>query len=109
MNLEKEVEIIKKSIKRITGSSKSSVTFVGTYAIHDRNAITNYYRIKNGSCFHLKSNGLKSDVTTEIKTHANVNNERRTDELLSIFQNIINESNGKHIYGDKKSNFLDFF
>lgn len=108
LNLEEEVEIIKKSIKKITGSSKSSVTFIGTYSTHDRNAITNYYRLKNGSCFHLKFNGLKSDVTTEIKTHANFINESRTNELLSVYQKIIEESHGKHIYGDKKSNFLSF-
>ena len=108
LNLKEEVEIIKKSIKKMTGSTKSSVTFIGTYSTHDRNAITNYYRLKNGSCFHLKSNGLKSDVTTEIKTHANFNNESRTNELIALYQNIIDISNGEHIYGDKKSNFLDF-
>lgn len=108
LNLEEEIENIKKSIKKITGSSKSSVTFIGTYSTHDRNAITNYYRLKNGSCFHLKSNGLKSDVTTEIKTHANVSNEKRTNELLAVYQSIIDENKGKNIYGDKKSNFLLF-
>lgn len=108
LNLQDEVESLKKTIKKITGSSKSSVTLIGTYSTHDRNAITNYYRIKNGSCFHLKDNGLKPDVTTEIKTHASVVNESRTNELILLYQRIIEESKGKYIYGDKKSNFLKF-
>jgi hypothetical protein len=108
LNLENEVDTLKKSIKKITGSSKSSVTLIGTYSTHDRNAITNYYRIKNGSCFHLKDNGLKPDVTTEIKTHANIANENRTNELILLYQRIIDESKGKYIFGDKKSNFLKF-
>ena len=107
-DLSAEADNIKKTLKQITGNTKSSVTIIGTYATHDRNAITNYYRLTNGSCFHLKDNGLKEDVTAEIKTHANQPYENRTNELILTYQKIIDSSKGKNIYGDKKSNFLTF-
>lgn len=107
--LSDEAKKIKNTLKEITGSTKSSVTIIGTYATHDRNAIANYYRLTNGSCFHLNENGLKKDVTAEIKTHAKKSYEDRTNELILIYQRIIDESKGKNIYGDKKSNLLNFF
>lgn len=107
-DLNKEVENIKNSLKKLTKSTKSSATIIGTYSTHDRNVITNYYRIKNGSCFHLNDNGLKEDVTTEIKSHANESCERRSNQLLELYQKIIDNSNGKNIFGDKKCNFLNF-
>ena len=108
IDLEEEAKNIKNSLKNITGSKKSSVTIIGTYSTHDRNAITNYYRLKNGSCFHLINNGLKEDVTAEIKTHANITNEERSNQLIEVYQKIIDNWNEKNIYGDKISNFLKF-
>ena len=72
INLEEEQGKIKDIVKKASGSTKSSVTIVTTYKSHDRSLITNYYRIKHGSCFHLKSNGLKGDVMTEIKSHGKI-------------------------------------
>ncbi|WP_033147847.1 hypothetical protein [Prevotella sp. P6B1] len=106
LNLEEEQRKIKEIVKKASGSTKSSVTIVTTYKSHDRSLITNYYRIKHGSCFHLKSNGLKSDVTTEIKSHGKKQNEEMSKYLLSIYQEIA--SSPVRCYGDKKSNFLNF-
>jgi hypothetical protein len=108
IDLSREVEDIKKFVKRTTDSSKSSVTIVTTYKAHDRNAITNYYRLKCGSSFHIKGNNIKKDVTTEIKTHANRTNEDVSLGLLNEYQQIIDKVDSKSIFGDRKSNFLKF-
>lgn len=107
INVQDELVSLKSLIKDLTDSTKSSVTIVSTYRTHDRNALTNYFRLKCGSCYHLKDNGLKKDVTAEIKTHANLTNEAISLHLLSEYQQIINE-NANDIIGDKKSNFLKF-
>ena len=107
IDLETEKDEIKKMVKNITGSTKSSVTILTTYKTHDRALITNYYRVKHGCCFHLNDNGLKKDVLTEIKSHAYINNERISENLISgIFQDIA--SSPARCFGDKKSNFLNF-
>ena len=107
IDLETEKDEIKKMVKALSGSNKSSVTILTTYKNHDRILITNYYRVKNGSSFHLNDNGLKKDVTTEIKSHAYINNEIISSELIAgIFQEIA--SCPVKCFGDKKSNFLKF-
>lgn len=106
LDLGKEQEVIKGLVKKATGSTKSSVTILTTRRSHDRSLITNYYRVKHGSCFHLKDNGLKEDVTTEIKSHAYRKNEEVTKQLLAFYQDIVNRP--VNCYGDKKSNFLNF-
>ena len=105
-NLETEQAAIKDLVKNASGSKNSTVTIVTTYKNHDRCLITNYYRIKHGSSFHLKQNGLKGDVMTEIKTNAHKANEEMTQYLLQVFQSIV-ESPARCI-GDKKCNFLNF-
>lgn len=107
LNLEDEIVKLKKLIKDVTQSTKSSITVMLTYRTHDRNAVTNYFRLKCGSCYHLKSNNMKSDVTAEIKTHANSTNEQISLHLIQEYQKIISDSNND-IIGDKKSNFLKF-
>ena len=106
INLEEEQKRVKELVKKATGSNKSAVTIVESYATHDRCLITNYYRIKHGSCFHLRDNSIKSDVTTEIKSHIRRNNEEISKHLISKFQNIID--NKAICIGDKRSNFLSF-
>ena len=106
IDLQQMQKEIKDVVKKMTGSSKSSVTILTTYSTHDRNLITNYFRIKHGSCFHLKDNGLKPDVTTEIKTHIIRKNEVVTKRLLGVFQRIANSP--VKCIGDRKSNFLKF-
>ena len=106
IDLQQMQKEIKDVVKKMTGSSKSSVTILTTYSTHDRNLITNYFRIKHGSCFHLKDNGLKPDVTTEIKTHIIRKNEVVTKRLLGVFQRIANSP--VQCIGDRKSNFLKF-
>lgn len=107
LELQEEFVKIKKLIKEATQSTKSSLTIMLTYRTHDRNAITNYYRLKCGSCYHLKNNNIKPDVTTEIKTHANLSNEQISLCLIDEYQKIISDNNND-IIGDKKSNFLRF-
>jgi len=97
---------LKELVKKKSNSSKSTVTIITTFKSHDRSLITNYYRVKHGSCFHLKDNGIKEDVMTEVKTHALRNNEENTKYLLDVFQQIA--SNPVRLVGDKKSNFLKF-
>ena len=106
INLDNEQKKISGVVKEVTGSKKSSVTIVLSYSTHDRCIITNYYRIKHGSCFHLKDNNLKPDVITEIKSHVNRNNEKITQDLIGTFQKIIDKL--PDCIGDKKSNFLCF-
>lgn len=107
INLQDELVSLKSLIKALTESTKSSITILSTYRTHDRNTLTNYFRLKCGSSYHLKNNGLKKDVTTELKTHANLTNEAISLHLLSEYQKIIND-NANDIIGDKKSNFLKF-
>ena len=106
IDLNQEQKTLKTIVKKESGSNKSTVTIVVSYATHDRNLITNYYRIKTGSCVHLKYNHIKKDVTTEIKSHANRNNEKISKKLIKAFQGIINEN--PVCYGDKVSNFITF-
>lgn len=106
IDIKKEQINIKEIVKKATNSNKSSVTIVTSYSTHDRCLITNYYRIKHGSCFHLNDNGLKEDVTTEIKSHINRSNEEQSKHLIDVFQKVLNRS--PICIGDKKSNFLTF-
>lgn len=106
IDLSSEQKKIKELVKKASNSSKSTVTILTTNKTHDRNLITNYYRVKHGSCFHLKDNGLKDDVMTEIKTHGKKNNEENSKSLVSVFQKIA--SSPVQCFGDKKSNFLNF-
>ena len=91
---------------KATNSKKSTATILTAYRTHDRILITNYYRIKHGSCFHLKDNSLKEDVTTEIKSHVNRHNEMVSRGLLAVYQKIAN--NAVERYGDQVSNLLKF-
>lgn len=106
INLEEEQKRIKEFVKNRTGSAKSSVTILTSNKIHDRYLITNYYRINHGSCFHLKDNGLKKDVHSEIKSHAIRNNEKYSKDLISIYQEIA--LSPVKCVGDKKSNLIKF-
>lgn len=106
IDLDTECATIKELVKKATGSKNSTATIVTTYKNHDRCLITNYYRIKHGSSFHLRNSNLKGDVMTEIKTNAHRVNEEMTHYLLQVFQSIIDSP--VRCIGDKKSNFLNF-
>jgi hypothetical protein len=107
IDLNNEIKNIKKIVKGVSGSSKSTVTILTTYKSHDRALITNYYRVKHGCGFQLKNNGLKSDVLTEIKSHGKLSNEQISKQLLTgIFQEIA--SCPAECFGDRESNFLKF-
>ena len=107
IDLNEEIKNIKDLVKEVTDSKKSTATILTTYKSHDRALITNYYRVKQGCCFHLKDNGLKDDVLTEIKTHGILSNEIISKKLLTgIFQEIA--SNPAECFGDRKSNYLKF-
>jgi hypothetical protein len=105
-NIDLKAEQMKmtKLVKNLTKSTKSTVTILTTYKTHDRTLITNYYRVKHGSCFHLKENGLKGDVTIEIKSHAIIHNLKMTRTLIEVYQEIA--SNPLECFGEGKSNLL---
>lgn len=98
LDLTKEAAALKSKIKQWSGSSKSTLTILTTRKAHDRNVITNYYRLKNGSCFHLE-NGLKDDVSTDIKSHAKPSNVEVTKGILDLVKSVIKSPVA--IYGDK--------
>ena len=106
IDLSAEQVKIKAIVKKSSGSSQSTVTILTTYAAHDRALITNYYRVKQGSSFHIKNNSIKHDVSTEIKAHAIRSNYEFTKDLLAEYQNIA--SNPSKCIGDKVCNFLTF-
>lgn len=106
LDLATEQAKIKSIVKKASGSNQSTVTVLTTYATHDRSLITNYYRVKHGSSFHIKRNSIKHDVSTEVKTHAIRRNQDFTIRLLAEYQNIVD--NPSKCIGDKVSNFLKF-
>lgn len=108
INLEDECRKIKETIANVSGISKGkcSVTILTTYSTHNRNIITNYYRIKPSSCVHLKDNGLKNDVDIDIKPHTNFNAVKTSRDLINEFQKIA--KNPVKVFGDRKSNYIEF-
>lgn len=106
LDLSAECTTIKTIVKTLSQHTKSSVTILTTRKTHDRHIICNYYRVKCGSCLHLINNGVKCDVTAEIKSHAIRQNYRITCDLLSAFQNIADAP--VNCYGDRNSNYLNF-
>ena len=97
---------IKGLVKRASGSSKSTVTILTTNKTHDRALITNYYRVKQGSSFHIKHIHVKHDISAEIKTHAIRNNHEFTVSLLNEYQDIASQP--VKCIGDKICNYLTF-
>lgn len=106
LNITQEQQKIKEMIRGLSKSVKSTVTIITTYKTHDRNMISNYFRIKNGSCFHVRNNSIKGDVTTEVKSHAIKHNNQISIGLLSEYQSIAD--NPVQCIGDKVSNYLNF-
>ncbi len=106
LNIEQEQQKIKEIVRGLSGNVKSAVTILTTRKIHDRNMISNYFRIKNGSCFHVKNNGIKGDVTAEVKSHAIKHNNQISIGLLSEYQSIAD--NPVQCFGDRVSNYLNF-
>lgn len=105
-SLEKIQNEIQQLIKNLTESKKSNVAIILTYDSHDRQVITNYFRINNGASFQLKERGIKKNVLTEIKTHANKNNEEISDDLIAEYKRIV-ENNKKTTYGNVVCRFFE--
>ena len=103
-----ECKVIKEKVSKLSGIplKKCNVTVLTTNKTHSRHLITNYFRIIHTSCFHLKDNGLKDDVSTDIAPCTNHNANEITDKLIALF-NTIAKSPVKS-FGDRKSNFLEF-
>jgi len=97
---------LKNLLKDLTGSKDSTVTIITTYAAHDRYAITNYMRVNTGCGFMLKGNGLKSNVTVDVKSNANRTCEKITKQLLDEFNTITRRP--VRCIGDRVSNLLNF-
>lgn len=106
IDLDAEAKNIKRIVLNATNSSKSTVTVLTTYKTHDRITLTNYFRMKSGSCFHLKDSQIKNDVTVEIKSHAIRNNYSISLGLLKEYQSI--SLSPVRCFGDKKCNYLKF-
>jgi hypothetical protein len=108
INLEDECKKIKEIVAKVSGLSKGrcAVTILTTNRTHSRHIITNYYRIKPTSCVHLKDNGLRSDVDIDIKPHTNFNAIKTSRDLIKEFQKIA--QNPVKVFGDRKSNYINF-
>ena len=108
IDINTECQNIKQQISVTSNISGKNcrVTVLTTYKTHSRHLITNYFRIVHTSCFHLKDNGLKGDVNTDIASHVNKNSNEVTDKLLVLFQTIVDSP--VKCFGDKISNFLKF-
>lgn len=106
IELAAEQSRIKDLVKTASGSSKSTVTILTTNKTHDRALITNYYRVKQGSSFHIKHIHVKHDVSAEIKTHAIRKNHEFTVSLLNEYQDIASQP--VKCIGDKICNYLTF-
>lgn len=106
IDLAEEQSKIKALVKKASGSTKSTVTILTTYATHDRALITNYYRVKQGSSFHIKNIHVKHDISAEIKTHAIRKNHEFTVSLLNEYQDIASQP--VKCIGDKICNYLTF-
>lgn len=105
LDIAKEQIYLQTKLKKLTKSSNSNLSIVLTYSTHDRDIITDFYRIKNGTCFHLNNN-IKKNVTTEIKTHANKNNEEISDYLVETYKEIVSK-NEKTTYGKVICDFFE--
>lgn len=108
INLDDECKKIKDMISKVSGLSKGkcSVTIITTYSGHDRNIITNYYRIKVTSCTHLKDSRLKNDVSVELKPNSNSNSNNISKGLINKYEAIAKKP--VKVYGDKRSNYISF-
>lgn len=106
IELAEEQSRIKALVKRASGSKNSTVTILTTNKTHDRALITNYYRVKQGSSFHIKHIYVKHDVSAEIKTHAIRKNHEFTVSLLNEYQDIASQP--VKCIGDKICNYLTF-
>lgn len=106
IDLAAEQSRIKALVKRASGSTKSNVTILTTNKTHDRALITNYYRVKQGSSFHIKDIHVKHDISAEIKTHAIRKNHEFTVSLLNEYQDIASQP--VNCIGDKICNYLTF-
>lgn len=105
ININEEQKKLEKLVKQITSSNKSNACIVLSYSSHDRHVITNYFRINNGTGFHLKKEEIKKNILTEIKSHAYKNNQTISDDLISEYKEIINK-NASSTYGEPKCNFF---
>ena len=108
IDLDKEYKTIKEIISNVSGLSKGkcSVTILTSYKFHSRHIITNYYRIMPTSCIHLKDNGLKEDANVVIRSHFNHDAVEISKDLIKMCQEIANDP--AEVYGDKKSNYINF-
>ena len=108
LDIESECGKIKDIVSSVSGLSKKkcAITIVTTNRIHSRHIVTNYYRISPTSCVHLKDNGLKKDANIFIEPHTDPDAVKTTKNLVSEFQSIA--LNPVRIYGDRKSNFINF-
>lgn len=108
-----EVCNIRDAIGDVTGNYTSKVTIIIVdKEMHDRYAISNYYRVKSGAGFQIKNNGVKDDVTADIKSHVNRNSEDVSNQLLDNYQQLVDDAmrnrNNAKCYGDRVSNLLEF-
>jgi hypothetical protein len=107
INIKDELDNIKDLVVEASGNEDSSVTIIGTRnAIHDRDLITNYYRIYSTAGFQRQQH-VKNDIRFEIKSHTRGKNYNTSWKLIdNTYKNAIKKS--PLCIGDKRSNFIDF-
>lgn len=105
-DIEQEIHKIKKQLKK-QQQSKWFVTVILMHNIHDRDIITNYYRLTSGQGFLHPQNKFKQNSRAYLKCHTDKDADDFSNELIQDVQSAIIEKE-LEIIGDKKSNFLHF-
>lgn len=101
IDLKEEQKKLESMVRKLT-SSKSTVTIVKSRETHDRQVITNYFRINTGKSFHLHDKSDRRNILTEIKTHANKANEVISDDLIEEYKNIVDKNKSEAIFSVKE-------
>lgn len=105
IDLREEQRRLQDMVKKMTESKESNVCIVLSTQLHNRYLISNYYRIDNGTCFHLRDAHLKKDVRTQTYSHADLHNEKISRELIHLYRKIIaNTKGGVDLFGEFRCN-----
>ena len=107
IKIKDELENIKEIVCDASDNKDSSVTIIGINDdMHDRDLLTNYYRIHSTGGFQ-KQHRVKSDLRFEIKSHVKGRNYHNSWELIkSTYQKALRHA--VFCLGDKVSNYIDF-
>ena len=107
INIYDELENIREFVQEESNNRNSSVTIIGTKnGQHDRELITNYYRISSSAGFQMQRY-VKSDIRFHIRSHTRGRNYHNSWELIKeTYQKALKQS--VFCIGDKVSNLIYF-